>query len=38
MLRAMSEVQLKDRTRSTDLIFMLGLKETMDQFVRMVIC
>ena len=24
-------MQLKDRNRSTDLMFMLGLKETMDQ-------
>ena len=27
----MCEVQLKDRRRSTDLMFMLGLKKTMDQ-------
>ena len=31
MVRAMCGVQLKDRERSTDLMFMLGLKETMDQ-------
>ena len=31
MVRAMCRVQLKDRKRSTDLMFMLGLKETMDQ-------
>ena len=31
MARAMSVVQIKDRKRSTDLIFMLGLKETIDQ-------
>ena len=31
MVRAMCGVQLKDRKRSTDLIFMLGLKETIDQ-------
>ena len=27
----MCEVQFKDRKRSTDLMFMLGLKETIDQ-------
>ena len=31
MVRAMCGVQLKDRIRSMDLIFMLGLNETMDQ-------
>ena len=31
MVRAMCGVQLKVRKRSTDLLFMLGLKETMDQ-------
>ena len=31
MVRAMCGVQLKDRKRSTDLMFMLGLKETMGQ-------
>ena len=31
MVRAMCGVQLKDRKRSADLMFMLGLKETMDQ-------
>ena len=31
MVRAMCGVQLKDRKRSMDLMFMLGLKETMDQ-------
>ena len=31
MVRAMCGVQLKDRKRYTDLIFMLGLKETLDQ-------
>ena len=30
MVRAMCGVQLKDRKRSTDLMFMLSLKETMD--------
>ena len=30
MLRAMCGVQLNDRKRSTDLMFMLVLKETMD--------
>ena len=28
----MCGVQLKDRKISTDLIFMLGLKETIDQY------
>ena len=32
MVRAMCGVQLKDRKRSTDLMFMLGLKETIDHF------
>ena len=31
MLRAMCRVQLKDRKKSTDLMFMLDLKETIDQ-------
>ena len=31
MVRAMCGVQLNDRKRSTDLMFMLGLKETIDQ-------
>ena len=31
MVRTMCGVQLKDRKRSTDLMLMLGLKETMDQ-------
>ena len=31
MVRAMCGVQLKDRKRKTDLMFMLGLKETIDQ-------
>ena len=31
MERAMCGVQLKDRKRSTDLMFMLGLNETIDQ-------
>ena len=30
-MRAMCGVQLNDRKRSTDLMFMLGLKETIDQ-------
>ena len=29
--RAMCGVQLKDRRISTDLMFMLGLRETIDQ-------
>ena len=29
MVRAMCGVQLKDRKRSTDLMFMLGLNETV---------
>ena len=33
MVRAMCGVQLKDRKRSTDLMFMLGLNETIDQLV-----
>ena len=33
MVRAMCGVQLKDRKRSTDLMFMLGLKETVDLWV-----
>ena len=31
MVRAMCGVQLKDRKRSSDLMFMLGLNETVDQ-------
>ena len=31
MVRTMCGVQFKDRKRSTDLMFMLGLKETIDQ-------
>ena len=31
MMRAMCGVQLKDRERSMDLMFMLGLKEAMNQ-------
>ena len=31
MVRAMCGVQLKDRKRSTNLMFMLGLKEATDQ-------
>ena len=31
MVREMCGVQLKDRKRSTDLMFMLGLNETVDQ-------
>ena len=31
-MRAMCGVQLKDRKRSTDLMFMLGLCETIDQW------
>ena len=31
MVRAMCGVQLKDRKRSTDLMFMLGLNEAIDQ-------
>ena len=31
MARAICGVKLKDRKRSTDLMFMLGLNETMDQ-------
>ena len=30
-MRTMYGVQLKDRIRCTDLMFMLGLNETMDQ-------
>ena len=30
-MRTMCGVQLKDNKRSTDLMFMLGLRETMDQ-------
>ena len=44
MVRAMCGVQHKDRKRSTDLMFMLGLKEATDQlamspvFIGMVMC
>ena len=44
IVRVMCVVQLNDRKRSTDLIFMLGLKEDIGQLVRqtvivgMVIC
>ena len=31
MVKAMCGVQLKDRNRSTDLMFMLGSKETIYQ-------
>ena len=31
MVIAMCGVQLKNRKRSTDLLFMLGLSETVDQ-------
>ena len=31
MVRAMCGLQLKDRKRSMELLFMLGLKETIDQ-------
>ena len=31
VMRAMCGVQLKDRKRSTDLMFMLSLNETIDQ-------
>ena len=31
MVRAMCGVQLKDRKRSTGLMFMLGLSKTIDQ-------
>ena len=31
MVRAMCGKQLKDRNKSTDLMFMLGLSETIDQ-------
>ena len=31
MVKAMCVEQLKDRKRYTDLMFMLGLRETMDQ-------
>ena len=31
-VRAMCGVQLKDRKGSTDLMFMLGFSETIDQF------
>ena len=31
MVRAMCEVPLKDRKGSTDLMFMIGLRETIDQ-------
>ena len=40
MVRAMCGVQLNDRKRSIDLIFKLGLHETIDQtvFAGMVMC
>ena len=44
MVRAIYGLQLKDIKRSTDLIFILGLNETIDQlamanvFVCMVMC
>ena len=45
MVRAMCGVQLKDRKRSMDLVFMLGLNETIGHhwlwqtvFIRMVTC
>ena len=41
MVRAMRRVQLKNRKRYTDLMFMLGLSETEDQLavnVGMVMC
>ena len=31
MVKAMCGVHLKDRRRSTDLLFMPGLRETIDQ-------
>ena len=31
MVRAMCGVQLKDRNKSTDMMFMLGLKEAVDK-------
>ena len=34
MVRAMCGVQLKDKKRSIDLMFMLGLNETIDQLAR----
>ena len=34
MLKAMFGVQLNDRKRSTDLMFMLRLSETMDQLAK----
>ena len=37
MVRTMRGVQLKHRKRSTDLKFMLGLKEAIDQ-LDMVMC
>ena len=33
MMRAMCGVQLKNGKRSTDLMFILGLNETIDQLV-----
>ena len=33
MVRAMCGVQLKDRKKSMDLMFMLGLNETIDQLL-----
>ena len=37
MVRAMCGVQFKDRERSTDLMLMLGLKETIDH-LTMTVC
>ena len=34
MVRAMCGVQLKDRKRSTDWMFMLGLNETIDKLPK----
>ena len=36
MVRAIHGVQLKDRKRSTDLMFMFGLNETIDQLTMAV--
>ena len=38
MVRAMCGVQLKDRKTSTDLMFMLGLKEAIDLLAGMAMC
>ena len=37
MVRAMCGFQLKDRKRSTDLMFMLGVNETMDQLAMTIL-